>query len=101
MEGRKSKFLIYFFTLMAVEFPLIWFVRNLASGFFILAIIGGAILHFLLFIIGAALLNVFINKKFENEYNPILEAYKEDNDAEKLLRSLKHMENKPHDAQCL
>ncbi len=95
MEGRKSKFLIYFFTLMAVEFPLIWFVRNLASGFFILAIIGGAILHFLLFIIGAALLNVFINKKFENEYNPILEAYKEDNDAEKLLRSLKHMENKP------
>ena len=95
MEKRKSKFLIYFFTLMAVEFPVIWFARDLASGFLVLAILGGGIAHFFLFIIGAALLNGVINKKFENEYNPILEAYKEDNDARKLLDSLKNMNNKP------
>lgn len=95
MEGRKSKFLIYFFTLMMVEFPLIWFARNLAAGFLILVILGGGLLHFLLFVIGAALLSGKINKKFEDEYNPILEAYKQDKDARKLLNALKNMENKP------
>lgn len=94
-DGRKPKFLIYFFTLMLVEFPLIWFARSLAAGFLILAILGGFVLHFILFVIGATLLSGKINKKFEEEYNAILEAYKEEGDAKILLNNLKNMENKP------
>lgn len=95
MERGKSKFLTYFFTLMAVEMPIMWLFRDKAPGIFVLIMLGGAVLHFLLFVIAGALLNGIVNKKFEDEYEVILEAYKQDNDAKKLLESLKNMENKP------
>lgn len=93
-KGKKS-FLLYFFSLMLVEMPIMWFARGLPSGIFIAIMLGGAVGHFLLFVVAGAILNGVINKKFEEEYNPILEAYQQDKDAQKLLESLQNMKNKP------
>ena len=93
--GRIGRLLVYFSTLMLVETPIIVHFHDNLNGFAVLWMLAGAIGHFFVFVILGAIIGSFFNKRFETEYNAILEEYKVDNDDKKMLHKLKNMKNKP------
>lgn len=98
MATRLWRLGLYFGTLMVVETPIMLHFRGNMNGFAILWMILGVIVHFVLFAGIGSILGGFLNKHFEEEYNAILEEYKVDNDARKMLHKLKNMKHKPKSA---
>lgn len=95
MGQKVGRMIIYFSTLMLVELPIIVHFRDNLNGFAVLWMLLGAVGHFFVFVILGALIGSVFNKRFETEYNAILEEYQADDDAKKFLRKLKNMKNKP------
>ena len=98
MATRIGRLALYFGTLMAVETPIMLHFRGNMNGFAILWMLLGVVIHFLVFVGIGSIVGGFLNRYFEQEYNAILEEYKVDNDAQKMLHKLKNMKHKPKSA---
>ena len=94
MATRIGRLALYFGTLMAVETPIMLHFRGNMNGFAILWMLLGVVIHFLVFVGIGSIVGGFLNRYFEQEYNAILEEYKVDNDAQKMLHKLKNMKHK-------
>lgn len=99
-EQRVYVFL-YCITLILLELVAVWFsLSKLESGvgnmfLMVIIILATAMVHFILcIVVGFAIHNVK-NRKFSEEYSPIMEEYRNTNDAQKMLEGLLGMSVAP------
>jgi hypothetical protein len=93
---------IYIMTLLSFEIiMLILLIKYASDSIFLIlvSIILTAIVHFILFLVAALYLDIRKGRHFAKEYNHIIKAYRETDNAETFLSDLSSMENPPKTAQ--
>ncbi|WP_106498199.1 hypothetical protein [Lentibacillus sp. Marseille-P4043] len=85
------------FEIIAVNLSLDYAPNNIFL--MIIIVISAAIIHFILCMIAALFLDMQKDKHFAKEYNQIIKAYQETNNAEVFLNELTSMKNPPKEIQ--
>ena len=98
-EQRVYAF-IYCVTLILVEMLAIWLPLSYFEGgagilMLVIIVLLTAVLHFILCLVVGMVIHNAKNKRFSEEYSPIVAEYKETNDAQKMLDGLVNMKAAP------